>query len=132
MNIVILSGNLTREPEVRHTTSGTAVCNGGIAVTRRFKNAEGVWDDEVAFVDFAIFGPRGEAFARYHHKGERAVLSSGFLRLDQWDDKATGQKRSRLKMIVDEWEFAGRGGAVTDATSDDSASIAEPSQETPF
>jgi single-strand DNA-binding protein len=113
-NKVILMGNLTRKPEVRYTQNGTAICKLGLAVNRRFKDsATGEWREEPTFVDITFFGKRGEAFAKYHDKGKPAFIE-GSLRLDTWEDKQSGEKRSRLYVVGDDWQFvgggAGRGG----------------------
>ncbi len=108
-NKVILMGNLTREPELRFIPSGTAVCNVGLAVNRRYKSHEsGEWKDEVSFIDLTIWGKRGEAFAKYHTKGKPAFVE-GYLRMETWDDKQTGARRSKLTVTVENWEFVGSG-----------------------
>lgn len=109
-NKVILMGNLTRDPELRYTPNNMPICNVGLAVNRRFKDSQtGEWREEPTFIDVTIFGKRGEAFARYHQKGRTAFLE-GSLRLDTWEDKNTGQKRSKLYVVADEWQFVGGRG----------------------
>ena len=108
-NKVILMGNLTRDPEVRYTASGTAIVKFGLAVNRRFQDSEGNWQEEPTFVDITMFGKRGEAFSRFHTKGKPAFIE-GHLRLDNWEDKQSGQKRSKLYVVGDNWEFVGSGG----------------------
>lgn len=108
-NKVILMGNLTRDPELRYTNSQMAVCQIGLAVNRRYKDSQsGEWKEAPTFVDVTIFGARGEAFSRYHSKGKPAFVE-GSLRMDTWDDKNTGQKRSKLYVVADNWEFVGAG-----------------------
>jgi len=108
-NKVILMGNLTRDPELRYTSSNMAVCKAGLAVNRRFKDTQsGEWREEATFVDVTIFGKRGEAFERYHKKGASAFVE-GSLRYDTWEDKNTGAKRSKLYVVADNWEFVGAG-----------------------
>ena len=107
-NKVILMGNLTRDPEVRYTASGTAIVKFGLAVNRRFQDSEGNWQEEPTFIDITMFGKRGEAFSRFHTKGKPAFIE-GHLRLDNWEDKQTGQKGSKLYVVADNWEFVGRG-----------------------
>jgi len=108
-NKVILMGNLTRDPELRHTQSGMAVCKVGVAVNRRVKDQQtDQWREEPTFVDVTIFGRRGEAFERYHKKGASAFFD-GELRFDTWEDKQTGQKRSKLYVVANNWEFVGGG-----------------------
>lgn len=108
-NKVILMGNLTRDPELRYTNSEVAICKIGLAVNRRFKDSQsGEWREEPTFIDVTIFGKRGEAFSRYHKKGASAFIE-GSLRLDTWDDKQTGAKRSKLYVVADDWEFVSGG-----------------------
>ena len=109
-NKVILMGNLTRDPELRYTQGGnsTAICKVGLAVNRRYKNQQGEWVEKPTFVDVTIFGNRGEAFEKYHRKGATAFIE-GRLELDTWEDKNSGQKRSKLYVIADNWEFTGGG-----------------------
>jgi len=108
-NKVILMGNLTRDPELRYTQNNVAICKFGLAVNRRFKDQSGEWREEPTFVDITIFGKRGEAFAKYHQKGKPAFIE-GTLRFDTWDDPQ-GNKRSKLYVVADSWEFVGGGGA---------------------
>jgi single-strand DNA-binding protein len=107
-NKVILMGNLTRKPEVRYTQGGMPICKLGLAVNRRFKDQSGEWKEEATFVDVTFFGKRGEAFAKYHDKGRPAFIE-GELRLDQWDDKQSGEKRSKLYVVGNDWQFVGTG-----------------------
>ena len=109
-NKVILMGNLTRDPELRFTANNMAICKFGLAVNRRFKDSQsGEWKEEPTFVDITIFGARAEPFARYHTKGKPAFIE-GTLRLDTWEDKNGGGKRSKLYVVADTWEFVGAGG----------------------
>lgn len=115
-NKVILMGNLTRDPELRFSQSNMAICKVGLAVNRRFKDGQtGDWKEEATFVDVTIFGKRGEAFEKYHKKGQSAFVE-GSLRYDTWDDKNTGQKRSKLYVVADNWEFVS-GGRESGASS---------------
>lgn len=114
-NRVILMGNLTRDPEVRYTQNDMAICKLGLAVNRRFKDGQtGEWREEPTFVDITIFGKRGEAFAKYHAKGRPAFIE-GSLRFDSWEDKE-GNKRSKLYVVADEWQFVGSGGGGGDGS----------------
>lgn len=108
-NKVILMGNLTRDPEVRFTANQMAICKFGMAVNRRFKDAaSGEWKEEPTFVDVTIFGSRAEPFAKYHSKGKPCFIE-GELRLDTWEDKNGGGKRSKLYVVANQWEFVGGG-----------------------
>ena len=109
-NKVILMGNLTRDPQLTYTPSNMPICKFGLAVNRRFKDSQsGEWKEEPTFVDITIFGARAEPFARYHTKGKPAFIE-GTLRLDTWEDKNGGGKRSKLYVVADTWEFVGAGG----------------------
>lgn len=112
MNQVIQLGHLTRDPEVRTTGAGTTVLNCSIATSRSVPKGDS-FVDETTFVEFTMWGKRAEAFARYHSKGTRAFLR-GRLTMDTWEDRTTGQQRSKLKMTAEEWEF------VTDKKDGDS------------
>src|SRR5580658_8725441 len=108
-NKVILVGNLTRDPELRYTPKGTAIAKIGLAVNRVWTNEAGEKKEEVTFVDVDIFGRTAENVAQYMRKG-RPILIEGRLRLDQWDDKQTGQKRSRLGVVAETVQFLGSPG----------------------
>ena len=103
-NKVMLMGRLTRDPEVRYSANGTAITNIGLAVNRNWRNQDGQTQEEVTFVDVTAFGKRGEAVGQYLKKG-RPIFIEGQLRMEQWDDKQTGQKRSKLAIIMDAFEF---------------------------
>lgn len=105
-NKVILVGNLTRDPELRYTPKGTAVAKIGLAVNRNWTSESGEKKEEVTFVDVDIFGRTAENVSQYMRKG-RPILIEGRLRLDQWDDKQTGQKRSRLGVVAETVQFLG-------------------------
>jgi single-strand DNA-binding protein len=114
-NKVILMGNLTRDPELRYTPKGTAIAKVGLAVNRVWTNEAGEKKEEVTFVDVDIFGRTAENVGQYMRKG-RPMLVEGRLKLDQWDDKQTGQKRSRLGIVAETVQFlggapGGEGGA---------------------
>ena len=111
-NKVILMGNLTRAPELRYSNNQMAICKAGIALNHRYKKGD-EWEESVTFVDFTIFGKRAEAFEKYHGKGDKAFLE-GSLRLDQWEDKQDGSKRSKLYVVADSWEFVGQTHDRTD------------------
>ena len=106
INSVIVIGNLTRDPELRYTPKGTAVAKIGLAVNRVWTNEAGEKKEEVTFVDIDMFGRTAENVAQYMRKG-RQLLVEGRLRLDQWDDKQTGQKRSKLGVVAETVQFLG-------------------------
>ncbi len=105
-NKVLLLGNLTRDPELRVTPKGTPVCQFGLAVNRQFKDETGQTREEVTFVDLEAWGKQAETIAKYLTKG-RPLFVEGRLKLDQWDDKASGQKRSKLKVVLENFQFLG-------------------------
>src|SRR6202030_404574 len=94
-NKVILMGNLTRDPEVRYTPKGTAVAKIGLAVNHRWTNEAGEKKEEVTFVDVEAWGRQAETIGQYMTKG-KPILIEGRLKLDSWDDKESGQKRSKM------------------------------------
>lgn len=120
-NKVILLGNLTRDPEVRYTPKGTAVTDLGMAVNRTYTADNGEKREEVTFVDVTFWGRTAEVAGEYLKKG-RPVFVEGRLQLDSWDDKQSGQKRSKLKVIGETMQMLGAprgagGGAGGDEES---------------
>lgn len=107
-NKVILLGNLTRDPELRYTPKGTAIARLGIAVNRRWTAEGGDQREEVTFVDVDAFGKQAETLGQYMKKG-RPIFIEGRLRLDSWEDKQTGQKRSKLGVVLENFQFIGSG-----------------------
>src|SRR6266403_99022 len=126
-NKVILLGNLTRDPEVRYTPKGSAVCDLGIAVTRVYTTDSGEKREEATFVDVTFWGRTAEVAGEYLKKG-RPVFIEGRLQLDTWDDKQSGQKRSRLKVIGETMQMLGSRGSASDSgdEGDRSARAAKP------
>src|SRR5678810_774584 len=108
-NKVILAGNLTRDPELRYTPSGTAIARFGLAVNRKWKDSQtNEMKEEVTFVDIDAFGRQAETIGQYLKKG-RPILIEGRLRLDTWDDKQTQQKRSKLGVVLESFSFLDSG-----------------------
>lgn len=107
-NKVYLIGNLTRDPELRVTPKGTAICQFGLAVNRQFKDESGALRDDTTFVDIEAWGKQGETISKYCQKG-RPLFVEGRLKLDQWEDKTSGQKRSKLKVVLEGFQFLGGG-----------------------
>ncbi len=105
-NKVILLGNLTRDPELRYTPKGTAVARLGLAVNRTYKTDSGESKEEVTFLDVDAWGKQAELISQYLRKGN-PLFVEGRLRLDQWDDKQTGQKRSAIKVVLENFQFVG-------------------------
>jgi single-strand DNA-binding protein len=109
-NKVILAGNLTRDPELRYTPKGTAIAKFGMAINRTWKTETGETKEEVTFVDVDAFGRQAEVVAQYMKKG-RPFLVEGRLKLDQWEDKNTHQKQSKLKVVLEGFSFIDTKGA---------------------
>lgn len=130
INRVILSGNLTRDPEVRATASGIPVMSFGLAVNDRRKNNQtGEWEDHPNFVDCTMFGTRAHAVSRYLHKGSK-VFIEGKLRWSQWEKD--GQKRSKIEVIVEELEFASVRNSDDNTTVDSSTNFSPTDDDIPF
>ena len=109
LNKVMLMGNLTRDPEVRYTPKGTAVAELGLAINRVFSAENGEKREETTFVDVTLWGRTAEIAGEYLKKG-RPVFIEGRLQLDTWDDKQTGQKRSKLKVVGEGMQLIGSRG----------------------
>jgi single-strand DNA-binding protein len=139
-NKVLLLGNLTRDPELRVTPKGTPVCQFGLAVNRQFKDESGQTREEVTFVDLEAWGKQAETIAKFLTKG-RPLFVEGRLKLDQWDDKTSGQKRSKLKVVLENFQFLGgpreggpggpAGGSGDDAGVDQTAERHSPPARAP-
>ena len=110
-NKVILLGNLTRDPEVRYTPKGSAVCDLGIAVNRQYTLDSGEKREEVTYVEVVLWSRLAEIAGEYLKKG-RPVFIEGRLQLDTWDDKQSGQKRSKLRVIGETMQLLGRPPAA--------------------
>ena len=141
-NKVIVMGNLTRDPEMRVTPAGLAICKFSIAINRKFKMQSGEEREEVTYVDVDAFGKQAEVIAKFFSKG-KAILVEGRLKTDSWEDKTTKQKRSKLGVTLEGFSFAdsGRGqggggqggdeGAPAGANYDDAAPPPRPARSTP-
>jgi len=120
-NKVLLMGNLTRDIEVRYLPkTNTAVAKIGLAVNHRFRTQSGEDREEVTFVDCEAFGKTAETMGQYLKKG-RPVFIEGRLKLDQWDDKQSGEKRSKMKVVVEEFRFIDSGGGGGGGGDDEGA-----------
>ena len=127
LNKVMLMGNLTRDPEVRYTPKGTAVAELGMAVNRVFTAENGEKREETTFVDVTLWGRTAEIAGEYLKKG-RPVFIEGRLQLDTWDDKQTGQKRSKLKVVGEAMQLLGSRGGGGDGGSGGGEPSAPPSK----
>ena len=111
-NKVMIMGNLTRDPEIKYTPKGTAIADIGLAVNRNYTTDSGEKREEVTFIDVTLWGRVAEIVGEYCKKG-RPLFVEGRLHLDTWDDKTTGQKRSKLKVVGENIQLLGsrEGGA---------------------
>jgi single-strand DNA-binding protein len=105
-NKVMLMGNLTRDPEVRTTPGGLTIAKLGLAVNRRFKTKDGEQREETTFVDIDAFGVQADIIQKYCSKG-KALFVEGRLKLDQWQDAKTGENRSKLGVVLENFQFIG-------------------------
>lgn len=105
VNQVVIVGNLTRDPELRSLSSGTSVCELGVAVNERYKSGD-EWQDRAHFFDITVWGAQGESCAQYLTKG-RQVAIVGRLQQDRWEDKETGKNRSKVKITANTVQFLG-------------------------
>lgn len=127
LNRVILTGNLTRDPEVKYTPKGTAIAAFGLAVNRAYKTEAGEKREETTFLDLEAYAKLAEIIGEYCRKGKK-ILVEGRLKLDQWDDRQTGQKRSKVKIVVETMEFL---GGTDRESGDDSAAEPPPRRQPP-
>jgi len=126
LNKVFLMGNLTRDPELRRLTNGTAVTDLGLALNRTYTGKDGEKREEVVFIDVTVWDRQAETCCQYLRKG-RAVHVEGFLKMDSWDDKTTGEKRTKLKVQADRVQFLDRkedGGGQSMGSDDEFAAPA--------
>ena len=132
LNKVMLMGNLTRDPEIKYTPKGMAIAHFGIAVNRVWSNEAGEKQEEVTFIDIEMFGRKAEVVGEYFKKG-KPIYVEGRLKLDSWDDKATGQKKSKLKVVGETFEFLGsrEGGGGGGGEHGEGRSEARPQQSRP-
>lgn len=132
-NKVILMGNLTRDPELKHTPKGTAAAQIGMAVNRKWRDESGAEKEEVTFLDVQAWGKQAEVIAQYCKKGS-ALLVEGRLKLDEWEDKTTGKKVQKLRVVMESFQFVGaprqdgqtRPAATRPAANNDSRPSAAP------
>ncbi len=120
LNKVMLIGNLTRDPEVRYTPKGSAVCDLALAVNRSYTADNGEKREEVTYVDIVVWAKLAEIAGKYLQKGA-PVFVEGRLQMDQWDDKQTGVKRTKIRVVAENFQFLGRreGAAGAAGSGDD-------------
>jgi len=130
-NKVILMGNLTRDPETRYTPKGTAVSDIGMAINRVWTNDSGQKQEETTFVEVTLWGRQAEIAQQYLQKG-RPLFVEGRLQMETWEDKQTGQKRSKLKIVAENIQLLGsRDGGAGQRDSASSDNEASPRRGTP-
>jgi len=131
-NKVMLLGNLTRDPEVKYTPKGSAVADIGLAVNRTYTTDGGEKREETTFVDVTMWGRQAEIAGEYLKKG-RPLFVEGRLQLDTWDDKQTGQKRSKLRVVCENFQMLGSrdGGGEGGGGGGRSSGGGKPSKSAP-
>lgn len=129
-NQVVLMGHLARDPDLRYTPEGSAVCSLTVASNRKFTKKDGEKGEEVVFVDVTVWNRQGEMCTEYLKKG-RAVLVSGRLVQDRWEDDATGQKRSKLRVVADSVQFLGGGSKDEEPAAEGSPAPEAPAKVAP-
>jgi single-strand DNA-binding protein len=134
LNKVMLIGNVTRDPELKYTPKGSAVADLGLAINRNYTNQSGEKVEEVTYVDVELWGRLAEIAGEYARKG-RSIFIEGRLRIDSWEDKQSGQKRNRLKVVGEGLQLLGsRPGGQSGGTAGDAegeAPAARPSRPAP-
>jgi single-strand DNA-binding protein len=125
LNKAIFVGNLTANPELIHTPKGTAVVNASLAVNEFYTGEDGERQQITTFIDVKVWGPAAENFAKLAKKGQE-ILIDGSIRQDTWEDKESGQKRSKLYVRADSWQFTQRKAATPEAPAAASSSEAKP------
>lgn len=130
LNKVFLIGNLTRNPELRVTPKGTAICSFSLAVNRTYRDEGGNAREEVTYVDIEAWGKQAELCSKYLAKGSPCMVE-GRLRLDSWEDKQSGNKRSKLKVVLDNVQFLGRKSDGTPAELREGEHSAPPAHREP-
>ena len=127
LNKVFLMGNMTRDPEIRHTESGTAITRFGLAVNRRVRDqATDQWRDEVDFIDIVMFGRRGEVVSEYLRKGS-PIFVEGRLNFNSWETP-NGERRNKLEVVGENFEFIGSRSSGSETGGQSSSSGSSPSQ----
>jgi single-strand DNA-binding protein len=127
-NLVVLMGNLTRDPELRTTPNGASVCSFSLALNRSYKGADGNWQEATDYVDIVAWGPLGERVSQYLSKG-RPCLVNGRLQSRSWEQD--GQKRNKVEVIAQDVTFLGGPGGASSSVNSASESAAEGSPKKP-
>ncbi len=136
LNKVMLIGNVTRDPELRYTPKGSAVTEIGMAINRYYNSEDGERREETTFVDVTLWGRQAEVACQYLKRG-RPVYIEGRLQLDSWEDKQSGQKRNKLRVVGEAMQFLGSrsdgdsvdsGGGGYSRSSSERRTVAPPSR----
>ena len=132
LNKVMLIGNLTRDPQMKTLPSNTAIADFGLAVSRRFKTAAGEDREETCFLDCTAFGKQAEVIGQYCQKG-KPLFVEGRLKFDSWDDKQGFGRRSKVSVVVENFQFIGskENSALPGAAAHDSEKRNEPREQRP-
>ena len=124
----IITGNLTRDPEVRNTPNGASVCSFSVAVNRVYRDSNGEQKEDVSFIDCSAWGKLGEMIGQYAKKGS-SVLVSGRLDQRSWEDKTSGQKRSRVEVVAEDFNFLSNNNDRGEGRGGNFAADAAPAEE---
>jgi len=130
LNKVMLIGNLTRDPELRYTPKGTPVADIGLAINRYWNNEQGQRQEETTFVDVTLWSRQAELAQQYLSKG-RGVYIEGRLQMDTWEDRTTGQKRSKLKVVGENMQFIGGAPGGNQSSGPRGESSSQPAESSP-
>jgi single-strand DNA-binding protein len=130
INRVVLTGNLTKDPELRNLPSGTAVCSLRIATNTRRKDQSGEWVDKANYFDVTVWGAQGENVARFCAKG-RPIAVDGRLEYREWQDKDTGKTRSAVEIVADSVQFLGSRDDSGNGNGGGGQSFATPQSDVP-
>lgn len=128
----IITGNLTRDPELRTTANGSTVCGFSVAVNRVYKDSSGEQKEDVSYIDCSAWGRLGEMINQYAKKGS-GVLVSGRLDQRSWEDKTDGKKRSRVEIVVEDFNFVGapRGDGSSSGFGSNVSSVQDTASDIP-
>lgn len=131
VNKVFFTGRLVRDPDLRTTGDSTRVCNITLAQSTRKKEGDRWVDGETMFLDVALWGKRAESFASHHQKGDETYIE-GKLRFDQWEDRDTGQKRTKMKVDADDWQFVPKAAPRDSGGAPSTSGAGRGGDDTPF
>jgi single-strand DNA-binding protein len=131
VNKVILMGNLTRDPQTKTLPSGAKVVEFGLALNRKYKDSTGSPVEDTCFIDCVSFGPRSAPIEKYMSKG-RPIFIEGRLKLDQWEDKSGGGRRTKISVVVENFQFVDSPGRGGDSSAGSTDAVAFTNEDIPF